>query len=364
MNTARLDRARRAIADAGAGGLMLGSPANRFYLSGFTNALGAPYSSDIALLTRDTAALVVSPIHVGWASSEVEPEIAVHSAGQKWCEAVGARIRELDIKALLFEDDAIPYSVVSQLTTELGEGAELRPVEKALVALRGEKDGAELETISRATAITDEAFVAFSEVVRPGMTEREPAGIVQRLLLEQGGDKTAFDVIVASGPNAALPHHRPGNRELGEGEPIIIDMGCRLDGYCSDLTRTLFLGEPSEEFRDRYNVVLRAKDDAIAAIEPGRPAREVADIANAIIKEAGFGDWLAHGLGHGVGLNIHEWPSIRETSDDVLATGQVFSIEPGIYNPSWGGIRIEDVVVVTETGGRDLTAAPVYRFAS
>ena len=358
----RVERARRAMRDAGADGLLLGSPANRYYLSGFTNALGTPYSSDIVLVTAVAVQLVVSPIQVGWASSEVARGVDIRSAGQKWDEAVATGIRELGIATLLFEDDALPYSAVAQIRNALGSDVELRPIEKSLIALRGEKDPAEIDTISRATAITDRAFVAFSETVQPGMTEREAAILVQRLLLELGGDKTAFDVIVASGPNAALPHHRPGERQLGEGESIIIDMGCRLDGYCSDLTRTLWLGEPSAEFRDRYNVVLRAKTEAISAVEPGRPAREVAEIATAIIKDAGLGEWLAHGLGHGVGLNIHEWPAIRETSDDVLAPGQVFSIEPGIYNPSWGGIRIEDVVVVTDSGVRDLTTAPVYAF--
>jgi Xaa-Pro aminopeptidase len=357
----RLARARKALTDLEGDGLVVASPAQRCYLTGFSGGIGSPYSTDIALIGPDTLDLVVAPIHVGWATAEAVPEAQVRGSAPSWIEAVTETVRARGWRSLLIDDEVLPHATARRLAESLTEAVPLKPLGTALASLRTRKDATEIEAIAESTAVTDRAFTAFAERARPGTTEREAARMVSGLLLEQGADGLAFEVIVASGPNAANPHHRPSDRPLQEGETIIVDMGGRRSRYCSDLTRTLWLGEPSEQFVTVYNAVLSVQRTAIELIEPGRPAREVAKAAFDVLRAAGLGE-PAHGLGHGLGLEIHEHPALRESSEDVLEVGQLFSVEPGVYDPAWGGIRIEDVVVVTETGCRDLTTAPTYAF--
>lgn len=227
-----------------------------------------------------------------------------------------------------------------------------------LSSLRARKDDAELAAMRRSAILTDQVLVDVASWIDVGMTERSVARRINESFYRHGADDLAFTVIVASGPNAAKPHHQPTDRVLVEGDPVVIDLGCRVDRYCSDLTRTLSVGAPTERFVTLYNATLASRDAAVALIEPGRAAKEVATAANDVVRDMGFGDLLMHGLGHGVGLQIHESPSLNETSEDMLEVGNVFSVEPGLYDPVWGGIRIEDVVVVTEGGCEVLTTAP------
>ncbi len=169
-------------------------------------------------------------------------------------------------------------------------------------------------------------------------------------------------MIVASGPNAARPHHRPGDREIQANEPIIIDMGARIDGYCGDLTRTLWLGDPDQQFRDMYAAVLEAQRATKAVMTAGTPVRDVAASADRSLQQSGFGEYILHSVGHGVGLEIHESPAIRSDLDTFLPLNAVVTVEPGLYVPNWGGIRVEDVVVVGESGCRTLTTAPKLEF--
>jgi Xaa-Pro aminopeptidase len=190
------------------------------------------------------------------------------------------------------------------------------------------------------------------------MTERAVADRIELLMREHGAQGPAFPTIVASGPHAARPHHEPGDRRLAPGEPIVIDMGARLGGYCADLTRTVCLGAPAEPFASIYNIVLAAQETALGAIRPGMRGRDADAVARDAIAAAGYGDRFIHGLGHGLGIKVHEAPSVGRRSDDVLRPGQVVTVEPGVYVEDWGGVRIEDVGVVTEDGLRDLTRAP------
>ena len=173
----------------------------------------------------------------------------------------------------------------------------------------------------------------------------------------QGADGVAFAPIVASGPNGAMAHHRPADRPTQPGEPIVVDIGARVGGYCSDLTRTLWLGPPDERFREVYEVVLRAQRAAEADMRPGMTGKEADRLARSVIEEAGYGEAFGHGLGHGIGLNEHESPRLKKTSEETLAEGMVVTIEPGIYLSGWGGVRIEDVVLVEANGVEVLSQA-------
>ena len=193
------------------------------------------------------------------------------------------------------------------------------------------------------------------------MSEASLARKISARLIEKC-DGLAFDVIVASGPNAARPHHRPRDRKIQANEPIIIDMGGRSDGYCGDLTRTLWIGEPDQRFREMYQAVLAAQQSTKAVMTAGTPVRDVAAAADRSLQESGFGEYIFHSVGHGVGLEIHESPAIRPDLDAVLPLDAVVTVEPGVYVPGWGGIRVEDVVVVGEADCRTITAAPKLQF--
>ena len=225
--------------------------------------------------------------------------------------------------------------------------------------MRAVKSAEEIDVIVRAAAITDAAMNQVNQLARVGMSEKELAWQLERTMREAGADGMAFTVIVASGPNAARPHHRPGERQLQAGDAIVIDMGAMLDGYHSDLTRTFYLGsEPDEQFWTIYNLVLAAQEAALAGIQAGLTGKEADALARDVIAAAGHGAHFGHGLGHGVGLEIHEapWLSVVREKERVDA-GMVTSVEPGVYIPGWGGVRIEDLALVMENGVRCLSQA-------
>ena len=224
--------------------------------------------------------------------------------------------------------------------------------------LRVVKEEEELAAIKRAVEATDRAFAHFVASVRPGMTEKEAAWLIEEYMHKLGADKVAFDLIVAGGPNAALPHAMPGDRKFQRGEPIIVDIGCRINHYNSDLTRTVCLGEPaSDQFKKVYDTVLKAQRTAERKIKAGQRGRRADAFARNVIDKAGFGDNFGHGLGHGVGLAVHERPRAAKDSKDLYQPNMTLTVEPGIYLPGWGGVRIEDLVVVQENGVEVLSQA-------
>ncbi|WP_322799251.1 aminopeptidase P family protein [Thermoflexus sp.] len=228
------------------------------------------------------------------------------------------------------------------------------PIKDWIEALRAVKDIGELARIREAARIADATVAYLRRRLRPGMTEREAAWLAEQYLRTHGGDDVAFDVIVASGPNAAMAHHHPGDRRLRIGEPIIVDLGARVDGYHSDITRTFVLGRMPRRFQELYTIVLRAQEAAIRNMRAGMPGKEIDALARAVIEEAGYADAFGHGLGHGVGLEIHEKPSVGPIAEDPIPAGAVFTVEPGIYIRGWGGIRIEDMVVIGTDGVREV----------
>ena len=219
-------------------------------------------------------------------------------------------------------------------------------------------EGLEDRLPPEAARITDAAFMTATTGLEPGITEKALAWRIEAAMHDHGADGPGFPVIVAAGPHGARPHHDPSDRPIAEGEPVVIDIGAMVDGYTADLTRTICLGQPSPAFIDRYNSVLSAQRRALAEIRATMSGREADAVARNVLSAAGYADQFLHGLGHGVGLNIHEYPSLGKESDDILEPGNVVTIEPGVYFEGWGGIRIEDLCVVTATGLDILSAAP------
>jgi Xaa-Pro aminopeptidase len=242
-------------------------------------------------------------------------------------------------------------------------GAELVPTEGVIEELRRVKDAGEIDRMAEAARIADEALAAVRPLLGQGVTEREVALGLDYEMRRLGAEGSSFETIVASGPNGAKPHARPTDRRIAPGELVVIDFGAIVDGYCSDMTRTLCVGEPSDDTALRMAAVVKeSQREGVAAVKAGVRGRDVDGTCRAVIAEAGWGDAFIHGTGHGVGLEIHEAPRVASTSDDVLAAGHVVTVEPGVYLAEHGGVRIEDTVVVTDEGCIVLTNAPKELF--
>jgi Xaa-Pro aminopeptidase len=358
MSTERLARLRAAMAAGGVPALLVSAPANRRYLSGFTGSSGC-------LIVAPEAALILTDnryfIQVGREAPAFQlREIA--NPGRPLPQAVAEAAAELGLDGLAFEADHLTVAEHGRLTAALGDSVELTPSTGLVERLREIKDAAEIATLRRAAAITDAAIAAVLPQLRPDHSEREAAWMLEVAMRERGAAGPSFSIIVAAGPNGAQPHARPGDEPLGEGRPIIIDMGALLDGYHADLTRTVCIGAPDARLREIYPIVLEAQRRAIAGLRAGALTAAVDALARDHIAAAGYGEQFGHGLGHGVGLDIHEGPSVRRAPEgsqgQPLQAGMVTSVEPGIYLEGWGGVRIEDLALVTEDGCELLSTAP------
>jgi Xaa-Pro aminopeptidase len=243
------------------------------------------------------------------------------------------------------------------LEETLGEGVSLEGAGGIVEELRRVKDEAELAAIAAAAELADDVWRRALEDGLTGRSERDVAAAAEARMRELGAEPS-FPAIVAAGPNGALPHAEPGEREIGHGELVVFDMGAKLEGYCSDGTRTFATGEPGEAAREVYELVLEAQEAALAAVRAGARGEDVDAVARDRIAAAGHGERFGHGLGHGVGLEVHEEPRVSQRSEDVLAAGEVVTIEPGVYLPGELGVRIEDLVVVAEDGHRNLSGLP------
>jgi Xaa-Pro aminopeptidase len=254
-----------------------------------------------------------------------------------------------------FESDALTYANYELLRDG---GVELVPRRGLVESLRVVKEPEELDAIRRATEVTDATYERLAEQPFAGRTEKELVWRMEQLFHDCGADGLAFPVDVAAGPTAASPHAQPGDRVVQEGELALVDAGALVDGYCSDSTRMFAVGAVSDSLREVYEVVRQAQQAGVDAIRAGVAARDADAAARAVITDAGYGENFGHGLGHGLGLLVHEAPGLRPESDDVLAAGNVVTVEPGIYLSGVAGIRIEDLVVVTEDGCEVLTSFP------
>jgi Xaa-Pro aminopeptidase len=296
------------------------------------------------------AALVVEPDQVRLFSDFRYAELGRAVEGVEFVEtrrSLYAALGELLEGRIGFEAEYLTYGRWETLS---GGGVELVPRRGLVEELRAVKDDAELEAVRRAAALTSEAYARFVEERFVGRTERELAWRLDELFHELGAEAPAFETIVASGSNSARPHARPSDRKVGAGETIVVDAGVRLDGYCSDCTRTFSTGSLPEQLQEAYAVCLEAQLAGLDAVRVGATGVAVDGAARRVIDEAGFGEAFGHGLGHGVGLDVHEAPRLAKESGDTLAAANVVTVEPGIYLEGLGGIRIEDLVIVGEDG--------------
>jgi Xaa-Pro aminopeptidase len=340
------------LAEQSIDALLVGNPENRFYLSGFTGSAGLLYvSAELALIAVDFR----YHEQVGLEAPDFELVKVTSTFADVLPEVVARR----PVKRLGFEADHATFAEVQEWMAAAPE-VEWAPTKSLVIDQRAVKDAGEIETLRQAIRLTDAALAAALAQTRPGMSERDLAWLIETYVRTHGAPAMAFDIIVASGPNGARPHAKASDAILPPGQPIVIDMGAKLNGYCADLTRTVCLGRPTDpdRFWEIYNTVLRAQQAAEAAIQPGLTGVEVDAVARELISEAGFGEFFGHGLGHGVGLAVHEMPRLSRLGTGRLAAGNVVTVEPGVYLPGWGGVRIEDVVLVTENGVEVLTMAP------
>ena len=262
------------------------------------------------------------------------------------------------LKRVGFESASVSVAQHRRWQESFPKGCELIPAQELLDGLRASKDREELAAMVQAQKITDAAFGEILNYIRPGLTEQEVAARLVYELLRRGARKVSFDPIVAAGANGSMPHAVPGETVIQKGMFVTMDFGCVYDGYCSDMTRTVAVGQPTQEMERVYETVLAAQKAGIAAARAGMPGRELDAAARKVIEEAGYGDYFTHSFGHSLGLEIHEFPNASPSETRPLPVGTVISAEPGIYLPGRFGVRIEDVLVLEEGGCRDITQSP------
>ena len=340
----RLERLREQLFVNGEAGLdasLISQKENRRYISGFTGSAG------FLLISEKSAILATDFRYIEQAKSQAPDFETYQTEGDpsRWLLEL---ISSLEVKRVGVEANDLSIATYRRLVAATGPKSEIVPTEGIVESLRAVKDDGEREFILKAVEISDDAFEEFTSLLRPGMTEKEAAWQIERLLREKGSEGVPFDVIVASGPNSAFPHHHPTDRAMLSGEPVVIDMGARFNGYSSDLSRTICLGNEDKKFGKIYDLVLGAQLTAIATIEAGMNGEQADSLARTVIEQGGYGENFGHGLGHGIGLAAHEAPRLGRGSEDVLAEGMVFTIEPGLYINGWGGVRIEDVVILEQ----------------
>jgi len=348
---------RGKLHEKGFDALLVSHPQNRRYLSGFTGSAGY-------LLVSGEEAVIATDFRYFEQAAQQASGFRLHpitaSPAETWLPGL---LAGLGGKRVGIEAEHLPYAAYKRFAKAL---ADLPQAERPRLAattglveeLRAIKEPDELAAIQAAVDLGDAAFAHLSERLEPGWTEREAAWEIERYVREHGGEAVSFETIVAGGPWSALPHAYPRDEPLAAGQPVVIDMGVRLDGYCSDLTRTLFLGEPDDQFRRVYDIVLGAQLAALELIAAGMTGEQAHLLGHRVIAEAGYGEEFGHGLGHGVGLEVHEEPRLGRGSSDALADGMVMTIEPGIYVKGWGGVRIEDLTVMESGRLRVLTRSP------
>ncbi len=347
----RLQKLRTTLSEKNIQALLVSQPENRYYLSGFSGSAG------YLLITADRQLLATDFRYVEQVKQQSPGYTLFETKGEMptWFSAF---ISGLGLKELFFEAEDVTFDKYTKFKEIIAPlGIKLKPSSGLVEAMRAVKESGEIVLIEQAVAVSDAAIEHIRRAARPGMTELQMAWKIEKFMREHGSQAVPFEVIVAAGKNAALPHHRPSDYVVKTGEPIIIDIGAKCEGYVSDLTRTICLGKEDAQFRHIYDIVLKAQTTAEEQIRSGMSGFEADSIARNIIESVGYGDKYGHGLGHGLGLVVHERPYLSASSKDVLAEGMVFTVEPGIYLPDWGGVRIEDTVTLEHGKIRVLTAS-------
>ena len=348
----RLLKIREKLSQKGLDGVLITDEKNQRYATGFAFTDGA------VLITRSRAFLFTDSRYIEAAEKTVSPDIELRmfGAGKPLPALIKAELAECCIEKLGAEEMSLPHGRYLDLERRLGLG--LMPCQSIFYELRAAKDEDELCSMRAAQAIAERALDDVLRIIRPGVTERDIAAEITYRLLKHGGEGNSFDPIAVSGANSSMPHGVPSDKRVEAGDFVTMDFGCIYHGYCSDMTRTVAVGFATEEMQRVYHTVLSAQEAGIRAARAGVTGREVDGAARAVITAAGYGDYFGHSFGHGVGVEIHEAPNASPMNEKPLPAGAVISAEPGIYLPGKLGVRIEDVILITEEGCRDITLAP------
>jgi Xaa-Pro aminopeptidase len=342
----KLEKLRESFSGFGIDGLLVTNSYNRRYITNFTGTAG------VALISEQKAVFITDFRYVEQASEQVkEFEIVQHSG--PIIEEVAKQAEKMGIKKLGFEQDDLSYATFTAYDKEVQ--AELVPVSGVIEKLRLIKTDSEIKILKEAAEIADAAFTHILDVIRPGITEIEVSTELEFFMRKQGATSSSFDTIVASGYRSALPHGVASDKVIEKGDFVTLDFGAYYKGYCSDITRTVAVGNPSDELKNIYDVVLEAQLRGMAGIKAGITGIEADALTRDYITEKGYGEYFGHSTGHGLGMEVHEQPSLSFRSDNVLEPGMIVTCEPGIYIAGLGGVRIEDDVVVKKDGNESLT---------
>jgi Xaa-Pro aminopeptidase len=371
---ARLTKTRQRAHAAGLDGLLVVSQYNRRYLTGFTPAdHNVTESAGLALISPSVLTLVTSNFALNGIEDQVKPSGCTvlltdgDTPTTPWDLVAKTLKDEGGVKRLGFEQEWISYARYARFRDVLSDVVELVPVDDLIEGVRAVKDDAELDAMRRAADVANRAFAALLTEIKVGMTERQVAAVLERTFIDFGAEGPSFPTIVGSGPGGALPHWVPSDRPIQAHEPLLIDFGCYVDGYASDLTRTVVIGEPDAKLLEIYGVVRAAQDAALAATHVGARGRDIDAAARDVIEKAGYGKEFMHSLGHGVGLAVHELPiasylrirtpeaEARLEKLDLIEANTVITNEPGIYIAGWGGVRLEDMIHVSSDGAQVMT---------
>ncbi|MBO1579063.1 Xaa-Pro dipeptidase [Bacillus sp. XF8] len=345
----KITKLRSAFGESGIDGILLTNEYSRRYMTNFTGTAG------VVLISNDRALFITDFRYVEQASKQaVGYEIVQHTG--PILDEVAKQVKELGIQKLGFEQDTLTYS--SYTAHKEAVEAEFVPTSGLVEKLRLIKTDSEIKILKEAAQIADAAFEHILSFIRPGVSEIEVSNELEFFMRKQGATSSSFDIIVASGLRSALPHGVASEKVIEKGDFVTLDFGAYYKGYCSDITRTIAVGEPSDKLKEIYNVVLEAQIRGVNGIKAGLTGREADALTRDYITEKGYGEYFGHSTGHGVGLEIHEAPGLAFRSETVLEPGMAVTVEPGIYIPGVGGVRIEDDIIITSEGNEVITKSP------
>ncbi len=332
--------------------IIITDPINMRYISGFSGGEGALY------LSSNREVLITDSRYTEAAAKESSFEIIEENAAHKRMRILSELAESDGVCSIGFEDNAMTYGMYIKYTAALMQVKSWIPLGSAVDNLRLIKSDKEIALMQKASEIADYAFIRTCERIRIGMTELEGAAEIEYQMKQAGAEDVSFATIFAAGKHSSMPHAVPTDYKIQRGDFITIDFGCKYNGYCSDTTRTIVVGEPSWKQREIYEIVLEAHNRALAAVKPGVQGKDIDGEARAVITAAGYGEYFGHSTGHAVGLYIHEEPRFSAASETIYKAGMTGTIEPGIYLPGEFGVRIEDMIVITDEGCRSFTRLP------
>ena len=337
------------LPEYGLDAMLVTSEPGEFYAVGF-------HGEGVVLITANETWYFTDSRYIEAANELVKNAHIDMPKGRGYLETVENLIKEHGLKVVGFEEDYMTVAAYKRWSE--GLSAEMKGASALLQALRGSKDEEEIEAMIAAQTIAEKALADTLEWMKPGLTEKEVAAYLEYKMVSYGAEKKSFDTIIASGPNSSKPHAVPGDRKIQNGDFVTIDFGCVVNGYCSDTTRTVAVGEPTEEMRKVYDTVLQAQLAGIAAAKAGVPGVDIDGAARKVIDDAGYGEYFGHSFGHSLGIEIHENPNAAPSNKEPMPVHAVISAEPGIYLPGKFGVRIEDVLILTEDGCQNITKYP------